>query len=206
MAELVRHEPVGSQSQARPAVFLDRDGVINDDLGWISHPDQLELLPRAAEAIERLNRLGYLVIVVSNQSVVARGLATIDSIERIHQKLKTELDRFDARIDAFYICPHHPTFTGACDCRKPETGLIDQAAFDFGVDRDRSYLIGDSTGDILAGQRAGFTTILVRTGHGGRDDRYEVSPDLFADDLFNAVELIEKVVTSRELESEAGTR
>ncbi len=206
MAKLVTHEAAGSEDNARPAVVLDRDGVINDDAGWISHPDQLELLPRAAEAIGRLNRLGYLVVVVSNQSVIARGLATTNSIERIHQKLTTELDRFDARIDAFYICPHHPDFTGACDCRKPETGLIDKAALDLGVDRDRSFLVGDSTGDMLAGRRAGFATILVRTGNGGRDGRYKVSPDWVADDLFDAVAVIAAITTSRVRETEARAR
>ena len=176
----------------RKAVFLDRDGVINEDSGWIRRREDLDLFPFAGAAIRKLNARGWLAIVVSNQSAVARELCTHDEIKRIHEELQVQLARAGARIDAIYYCPHHPDFGPVrdCDCRKPKTGMIDRGVEEFGIDRDQSFLIGDKTSDLLAGERAGLKTILVRTGEGGRDQAYDVVPDVTVADLTEAVNWI----------------
>ena len=181
---------VSSASPGRPALFLDRDGVINEDPGWISSPRDLVIFPFAAKAISLANRAGFLVIVVSNQSVVSRGMASAEMVDKIHAKMTSELKRDGARIDAFYFCPHHPDFSGPCRCRKPQTGLIDRAVVENAVDVDASFLIGDTTGDLLTGENAGLRTILVRTGKAGQDGLYVVQPDTVCDDLLAAVRWI----------------
>ena len=185
MAELL-----SSASSSRPALFLDRDGVINEDPGWISSPRNLVVFPFAAKAIGLANRAGFLVIVVSNQSVVARGVASAETVDEIHAKMNAELKRNGARIDAFYFCPHHPDFTGPCRCRKPQTGLIDRAVVEHAVDLDASFLVGDTTSDLLTGKNAGLRTILVRTGQAGQDGLHTVHPDTVCDDLLAAVRWI----------------
>lgn len=174
------------------AVFLDRDGVINEDPGWIRRPEDLQLFPFAGPAIRRLNAHGWLAIVVSNQSAVARKLCTLEDVEQVNRKLQNQLTRDEARVDAFYFCPHHPDFGSMrdCDCRKPKTGMIDRAVEDLEIDRDRSFLVGDKTSDLLAGKRAGLKTILVRTGEGGRDRAHDAVPDVTMADLAEAVEWI----------------
>ena len=185
MAELV-----SKTSSSRPALFLDRDGVINQDPGWLSSADDLSIYPCAAEAIGLANSAGFLVIVVSNQSVVARGMASLDTVEDIHARITEDIEPSGARIDAYYFCPHHPDFSGPCECRKPQTGLIDRAVADHDVDLDASFLIGDTTGDLLTGKNAGMHTILVRTGKSGNDGLYDVRPDTVCDDLLDAVRWI----------------
>ena len=182
MAELVSD----AQPQ-QPALFLDRDGVINHDPGWIASPNDLIVYPFAGEAIAIANKAGFAVIVVSNQSAVARGLATLETIEAINQEMAEELAQKGAHIDAFYVCPHHPDFSGPCGCRKPQTGLVDRAVEVHAIDRDRSYLVGDTTTDLLTGRNAGLRTILVRTGKGGRDGLYDIHPDVVCDNLLEAV-------------------
>jgi len=178
--------------KGRKAVFLDRDGVINEDSGWIRRTEDVKVFPFSGRAVRQLNERGWLAIVVSNQSAVARELCTTDEIERIHQELQNQVASDGARIDAFYYCPHHPDFGPVrdCDCRKPKTGMIDRGVEDFGIDRDRSFLVGDKTSDLLAGKRAGLRTILVRTGEGGRDQAYDVVPDATVADLSEAVKWI----------------
>jgi histidinol-phosphate phosphatase family protein len=183
-------ELVSSASPSRPALFLDRDGVINEDPGWISSPRDLVIFPFAAKAIRLANRAGFLVIVVSNQSVVSRGMASAEMVDEIHAKLTSELKRDGARVDAFYFCPHHPDFSGPCRCRKPQTGLIDRAVAENAVDVEGSFLIGDTTGDLLTGENAGLRTILVRTGKAGQDGLHVVQPDTVCDDLLAAVRWI----------------
>ncbi|MGI5055373.1 D-glycero-beta-D-manno-heptose 1,7-bisphosphate 7-phosphatase [Treponema socranskii] len=146
------------------AIFLDRDGTINKDCGFISDIRNFELLPEAAEAIKKINASGYLAIVVTNQPVIARGECTLEELERIHNKMETELGKKGAFIDALYFCPHHPDkgFAGErteykceCACRKPAPGMLLQAAKDFNIDITSSYMIGDSEKDVLAGKNAG---------------------------------------------------
>ena len=188
-----------SPGYKRPAVFLDRDGVINKEVSHISGPAQMELIPGAAEAIARLNQAGLLVIVVTNQPVVARGLCTLDGLRLIHNKMETLLGRERAWIDALYFCPHHPDkgFAGEiselkinCTCRKPRTGMFEQAVRDWNISLSSSYGIGDSRRDVIAARRMGICAIGVKTGHGCRDcDELEL-PDRLAEDLREAADII----------------
>ena len=151
-------------SQKQKAVFLDRDGTINKYVGFLCSADEFELLPGVAEAIKAINKSGYLAIVVTNQPVIARGECTWEELQRIHDKMETELGKEGAFVDAIYVCPHHPDkgFEGEraeykreCDCRKPKAGLFLQAAKDFNIDLSQSIMIGDSDRDVEAGDSAG---------------------------------------------------
>lgn len=158
------------------AVFIDRDGTINKENGFISQPDDFILLPDAAEAIKIINQSGYLAIVVTNQPVIARGECSFHDLEVIHNKMETELGKKGAFIDGLYFCPHHPDtgFDGErpeykciCDCRKPKPGLLFKAAEDFNIDIASSYMVGDSNTDVMAGTRAGCKeSILVSERYG----------------------------------------
>lgn len=175
----------GSLATPKAAVFLDRDGVINREKGFLRHKDDLELLPGSAKAIKRLNHSGYLCVVVTNQPVIARGECGEEELAGIHARLDTLLGAEGAWLDRLYYCPHHPDrgFPGevkelkiACACRKPEPGLLLKAARELNVDLEKSWLVGDMTSDILAGRRAGVKTILVETGFGGKDGKHDVDP------------------------------
>ena len=146
------------------AIFLDRDGTINKMVGFVTKPEQFELIEGAAEAIKAINKSGYLAIVVTNQPVIARGDCTFEELQTIHDKMETELGKVGAFVDAIYVCPHHtdkgfegerPEYKCNCDCRKPKPGLLLQAAKDFNIDLSESYMIGDSHRDIEAGENAG---------------------------------------------------
>ena len=146
------------------AIFLDRDGTINKMVGFITKPEQFELLPGVAKAIKAINKSGYLAIVITNQPVIARGDCTFEQLQTIHNKMETELGKEGAFVDAIYVCPHHtdkgfsgerPEYKCDCDCRKPKPGLLLQAAKDFNIDLSQSYMIGDSDGDVKAGENAG---------------------------------------------------
>ncbi len=185
--------------ERRAAVFLDRDGTLNEERGFLARAADLELIAGAATALRRLREAGFLLVVVTNQPVIARGEATEADVAEIHRKLEWELGKAGAYLDALYLCPHHPDagFPGevpelkiACACRKPATGLIDQACRDLAVERAASWMVGDSTRDIELARRAGLTSVLVRTGNGGQDGRYEVRPDHVAADIAAAAELI----------------
>lgn len=188
-----------SLDQQQAMVFIDRDGTLNREVDHLRHADQLELLPGAEDAIRRLNASQYRCCVVSNQPVIARGECTFESLREIHNKMETLLGRKGAFVDRIYYCPHHPDrgYAGEqaelkidCDCRKPKTGMIDQAARDFNVARGRSWLIGDSSVDIEAARRAGLKSILVQTGYAGLDYRSWAAPDVTVPDLGAAVSFI----------------
>lgn len=145
------------------AIFLDRDGTINKMVGFITKPEQFELLPGVAKAIKAINKSAYLAIVITNQPVIARGDCTFEQLQAIHNKMETELGKEGAFVDAIYVCPHHtdkgfpgerPEYKCDCDCRKPKPGLLLQAAKDFNIDLSQSYMIGDSDGDVRAGENA----------------------------------------------------
>jgi D,D-heptose 1,7-bisphosphate phosphatase len=147
----------------RKAVFLDRDGVINEDVDLLSEPSQLRLIPGAAEAIQRINQSGYLAIIITNQPVIARNLCTIEELNNIHDTLETMLGYEHAWVDAIYYCPHHPDggypeerkeYKIVCECRKPKPGMILQAAIDWNIDLSQSYMVGDRHSDIEAGENA----------------------------------------------------
>lgn len=160
------------------AVFLDRDGTINKYVGFLRNHDEFELIDGIGEVIRKINNSGYLAIVITNQPVVARGEVTVPQLDEIHNKMETLLGEQGAYLDAIYYCPHHPHkgYAGevpalkiACDCRKPEPGMILKAAKDFNIDLKESFVVGDSEIDILAGKRAGCKTILIGEGDYGQD-------------------------------------
>ncbi len=151
-------------SVKQKAVFLDRDGTINKENGFITKPEQFELLPGVSDAIKKINKSGYLAIVVTNQPVIARGDCTFEELQEIHNKMETELGKDGAYLDSIYFCPHHPDkgFSGErpeykceCDCRKPKPGLLLKAAEDFNIDLSQSFMVGDRENDVLAGKNAG---------------------------------------------------
>lgn len=151
-------------SEPRPAAFLDRDGVLNVDAGYVHLPKDFVWIQGAREAIRTLNAAGHFVFVVSNQSGVARGMFSLDDVERLHVWINSELALLGARVDAFYFCPHHPTegrgpFARECDCRKPKPGMILRACAEWPVDIARSFLIGNSERDLEAARRAGIRGI-----------------------------------------------
>ena len=182
---------------SQKAIFLDRDGVLNVEKSFISKPDDLELFDSAPDAIQEINESQFLNIVVTNQSVIARNLCTLEELDLIHQKLETDLGRQHAYLDALYFCPHHPDkgypeerteYKIDCDCRKPKPGLFLQAAKDFNISLDDSWMIGDSERDVMAGINAGCQTIGVMTGYGLATSK--VQPDFFFADLAEAVSFI----------------
>ena len=146
------------------AVFLDRDGVINVDKEYLYKPEDFEFINGAPEAIRLMNKLGYKVVVVSNQSGVARGFFTVDDVVKLHKHIDRELKKYEAYIDAYYFCPHHPDFGSECDCRKPKTGLIEQAVRDFNIDLAKSWMIGDKASDVECAENAGVKPILATEG------------------------------------------
>jgi D-glycero-D-manno-heptose 1,7-bisphosphate phosphatase len=160
-----------SRPSLRPAVFLDRDGNLNEDVGYLSELSQLTLYPWAIDAVRLLNRAGYLVVVVTNQGGIGRGVIRPEFVPELHAEIDRRLVLGGAKVDAWYYCPHHPEaiiedLRALCRCRKPATGMVDDAARDLGIDLTRSWVIGDKWGDVQVGERMGGRSILVRTGWG----------------------------------------
>jgi D-glycero-D-manno-heptose 1,7-bisphosphate phosphatase len=152
-------------------VFLDRDGTINVELEFLHRPEEFVFIPGAPQAIKLLNDAGYRVIVVTNQSGIARGYYDEAAVRRLHSHVDAELAPFGARINAYYFCPHHPEYGIAdrgtvCECRKPRPGMLLRAAADFSLDLPSSFMIGDRLADVQAGLSAGCRSMLVRTGYG----------------------------------------
>ncbi|MFZ5862133.1 MAG: D-glycero-alpha-D-manno-heptose-1,7-bisphosphate 7-phosphatase [Nitrospirota bacterium] len=170
-------------------VFLDRDGTLNHDEGYMSDPNRLVLLPGAAEAVAALNAAGVKAVVITNQSGVGRGLVTREDLERVHDRLAALLARHGARLDGMYSCLHRPD--EGCDCRKPGTALAVRAARDLGVNAARSAMIGDKSVDMELGRRLGGLAVLVRSGEGTKTES-ELSasarPDYIARDVYDAVQ------------------
>lgn len=186
-------------SRKQKCVFLDRDGTINRYVGLVSQPEQLELYEESAHAIRLLNEAGYLVIVATNQPVVARGLCSMDDVRTIHRRLETLLGEKGAYLDDIVFCPHHPDkgypeenteYKIDCDCRKPKTGMIDSMVKKHNINLSLSYIVGDTTGDIQTGVNAGLHTVLVHTGEGGKDAKYPVTAEIDAENLLTAAECI----------------
>lgn len=164
------------------AVFLDRDGVINIDKGYLHRVEDFEFIPGASEAVRLLNDAGFLVVVVTNQSGVARGYFTMEAVELLHRHIEEALAAAGARVDAWYVCPHHPDHGEDCCCRKPLPGMLTQAAADLQIDLTRSFMVGDKASDIEAGLAAGCRALLVGTEGGGGaglvPDGVPLCPDL----------------------------
>ena len=160
-----------TETKRRAAVFLDRDGTINEEVGYLDRPEKLRLVPGAAEAIRLINESGMKAVVVTNQSGVARGIFDEAFVDEVHAQLREMLREERASLDGFYFCPHHPTegrgkYLLNCDCRKPAPGLLLRAVEELSLDPEHSYMIGDTLKDIEAASRIGVQGILVRTGYG----------------------------------------
>lgn len=174
----------------KPAVFLDRDGVLTEEKSYIASVEELSIFPYTAECIRQMHRKGYYAIVITNQSGIARGLFTEDNLVEMNEYLK-----INAGVDAVYFCPHHPDgkvkqYKKICKCRKPEIGLIEQACKDFNIDMDKSYMVGDRASDILAGKKAGIKTVLLESGYGTKRLEADVMPDYVFEDLRNVLQLL----------------
>lgn len=179
----------------KKAVFLDRDGTINKEVNNLRDINQLRLLPNVAKAIRKFGQNHFLIIMITNQPVVARGWITEKQLEEIHMVLMARLKKQGARIDAIYYCPHHPNanfkkYKKDCSDRKPNIGLINKAVKDFNISLKDSFLIGDSTTDIKTANNADIKNILVKTGYAGKDKKFDVSADYIAKDLLEAVSIV----------------
>ena len=163
---------------SRRFVLLDRDGTINEEVDYVLEPDQLRLIPRAAGALRELRALGLGIVVVTNQSPVARGWLTPEQLDAIHERLWELLAAEGATVDGCYACPHGPD--DGCGCRKPGIGLATRAAAELGFDLSEAFVVGDHQGDVEMGRRIGARTFLVRTGH-GREELAKAEP--FADHI-----------------------
>ncbi len=193
---------------SRPAVFLDRDGVITKHVHYLHRVAEIALVPGAADAIRRLNARDIAAVIVTNQSAVARGLLSEAELRAIHEELSRMLGKEGARIDGIFYCPHHPDFGAPpyrrdCECRKPKPGLLLEAASELDIDLGESAIVGDSLTDIAAGRRAGCgTAVLVLTGD-GRGEREllkgaDYRPDFISEDIAAAVD---RILRARESKS-----
>jgi len=184
----------------RRAVFIDRDGTISEEVGYINHPSRFRVFPYAAAAIKHLNDAGWLAIVVTNQAGVARGYFSEDMIQTVHSGMTKELENGGARLDAVYYCAHHPSvgeppYRFDCDCRKPKPGLISRAARDFNIDLAGSWMVGDRYSDVELARNAGVKSMFVLSGYGRGEWEHQRAnwteqPDLVAKDLLEAVRVI----------------
>lgn len=178
------------------AVFLDRDGTIIEDTDYISSPAQIKFIPGAVEAVKMLKNAGYKIIIISNQSGVARGLITEDMLQTIDKLIHRTILNGGGHVDGSYYCPHHPEhgvypYKQSCECRKPHTGLIKRAVKEHDIDLSKSFMVGDHSTDIETARRAGIPSVFVMTGHGKEEkEKLKSQPDHFAPDLLSAVKWI----------------
>ena len=195
----------------RPAVFMDRDGCLIEEVGYLNHPSRVRILPRTAAAVCRLNAAGIPALMATNQAGIARGYFSEETLAEINAEVVRQLERAGARLDGLYVCTHHPTAGSPphrqlCECRKPKPGLLRRAAEELGLDLSRSVMVGDKPSDVEAGQAAGAAGVLVLTGYGRGEWEYQrqawtVEPDHVAEDLLDAV-----VWALGRFESEKGAR
>lgn len=173
----------------KQAFFLDRDGVINVEVDYLSDPDKAELIPGVPEALREIRAHGFLAVVVTNQSGVARGMYSEKEVHAVHRRIDELLAATGAQVDRWYFCPHHPKHTGICDCRKPAPGMLLRAARELDIDLSNSVMVGDRLSDLEAGRAAGCRTVwLVRTGYGAEVVRTaDLSGINVAADLADAV-------------------
>lgn len=182
------------------AIFMDRDGTISEEVGYVNHLSRFHLLPRTAEAVRLINQSDFKAVVVTNQAGVARGYFPEVLVREVHTKMQMLLGQEGAHVDRIYYCPHHPhvgpdSYRIDCDCRKPKIGMLEKAVRDLKVDLSRSYIIGDKHTEIVMGHKAGVKSILVLTGYGIGElelygDQWEQKPDFIAEDLLAAVKWI----------------
>ena len=177
------------------AVFLDRDGTINEEVGYLDSLDKLHIFPGAFDAVRAINEARMKVVVVTNQSGVARGLFDEGFVDAVHERIRRLFREQGAVIDRFYYCPHHPTEGGGpyrmvCDCRKPKPGMLRRASGELNIDLSASYVVGDTARDIELARRCGAVGILVRTGYGKDMVVSEIQPAYVADDILDAARWI----------------
>ena len=188
------------------AVFIDRDGTISEEVGYINHVSRFRLFPYSAAALKQLHDNGYLAIVITNQAGVARGYFSEEMVQAIHKQMIIDLENSGARLDAIYYCAHHPTvgeppYQLDCDCRKPKPGLLLRAARDYDIDLANSWMVGDRYSDIELAANAGVKSALVLSGYGRGEwehqrDNWTIQPDLVAEDLLAAVNQIGNLDTT----------
>ncbi len=184
----------------RPAVFIDRDGCLTEEVGYVNHPSRIRLLPRSVEAVGRLNQAGIPVVVVTNQAGVAKGYFSEETLRDVNAEMMRQLAAGQARLDALYVCLHHPRegerpYRVHCDCRKPRPGMLIKAAAELGLDLAASAMVGDKLSDVEAGQAAGAAGILVLSGYGRGEWEYRsagsrIKPDYVGGDLLDAVDWV----------------
>ena len=181
-------------------MFIDRDGTLTEEVGYVNHPSRLRLLPRAAEAVRRLNTAGTAAVVVTNQAGLARGYFSADVLRATNDTLVAQLKDEGAHLDGIYVCPHHPTegsapYRTTCDCRKPAPGLLLRAAAELNLELPASTMVGDKSSDLVPVRAVGARAVLVLTGYGRGEWEYRraefpVAPDHVAADLLDAVEWV----------------
>ncbi|MFX0180701.1 MAG: D-glycero-beta-D-manno-heptose 1,7-bisphosphate 7-phosphatase [Candidatus Hodarchaeota archaeon] len=164
------------------AIFLDRDGVINEEVNYLSNIDDFMLIEGSIEALKILKDLGYFLIVITNQAGIARGYFTEETLQEIHNKMVQILKQNDIELDDIFYCPHHPDFTGPCNCRKPSPGMILQAKDKYNIDLRESFMVGDTLIDIETGLAAKCRTVLLLTGY-GIEERKKIN-DIIPDFIF----------------------
>lgn len=175
---------------SKPAVFLDRDGVVTEERGYVVSIDNLCIFPYVAKCIDQIHQKGYYAIVITNQSGVARGLFTEKELKKMNKHLIKQTN-----VDAVYYCPHHPKgvekrYRMVCHCRKPETGMFETACSEFNIDIKNSYMVGDRAGDIVAGQNIGIRTVLLESGYGTSNLEENVRPDYVFTDLRDIIKIL----------------
>jgi len=185
---------------ARRAIFVDRDGTLSHEVGYVNHLSRFRLFPFAASAVRAINNSGFLAVVVTNQAGVARGYYPESLVHEVHDALRSELSGGGARLDGVYVCMHHPSvgeppYRLDCDCRKPKPGLVLRAAADLDIDVKRSYVVGDREGDLELAWNVGARGVLVKTGYGlgelrNRAPQWPRQPDMVAEHLLEAVQRI----------------
>ena len=184
----------------RPAIFMDRDGTLSHEVGYVNHLSRYQVFPFTVDAIRLINRAGWLAVVVTNQAGVARGYFNEELVHQVHDRLRRAVEGGGAHLDAIYACLHHPSvgqppYRQDCDCRKPRTGLLRRAQAELGADLSRSWVIGDRHGDVQVAWNAGARGVLVKTGY-GRGEWEDLAPSwprqpaLVAENVFEAVEAI----------------
>ncbi|HEX5411458.1 MAG TPA: HAD family hydrolase [Terriglobia bacterium] len=186
----------------RPAIFLDRDGTVTDEVGYINHISRAKIYPYAPEAVRLLKSTGLPVIIVTNQSGVGRGYFNEELVDQVHRMVQDTLQAAGTSMDAFYFCPHHPgavieKYRQECRCRKPAPGMPEQAAEQFGIDLSASYVVGDTYRDMQMGFNIGARTVLLMTGYGRGEYEYRRQnwprmPHVIAEDLLGAARLVLK--------------
>jgi len=184
----------------RPAVFMDRDGTLSHEVGYVNHPSRFRLYPWTVDAVRAINQAGWLAVVVTNQAGVARGYFPESVVEEVLRRLRSDVEAGGARLDAVYACLHHPSmgkppYRADCDCRKPRPGMLRRAEAELGADLSRSWVIGDRHGDLQLAWNVGARGALVKSGYGLGELVYLApawsrQPDLVAENLLEAVERI----------------